>query len=95
MQPVNIRVRDGETLRRIEGIWYRCFDVGCPNFEEARNNRANQWNPAILRWWENKYEKALEEGDELPEGMSYGGVPTTGKRGRAPSDENKKQLKET
>ena len=84
MQFICIKVREGETLKRIDGVWFRCYDTGSSSFEGARANRKRQFSKAYDKFYK-EYEASLDNLEPLPEGMSLGSVPSSGKRGRSPN----------
>lgn len=52
------------TLRLIEGVWYECFDVGCPDFDRAEVNRemlrtGHHPNGSDINVWWRRMEAAI------------------------------------
>ncbi len=51
---------EGWTRRKINGRYYNCRDIGCPNFTGAKQNRERIAGGYALHYWK-LLEQALEE----------------------------------
>lgn len=74
----------GTTYRELDGIIYRCLDVGCPDFAQAEANRERiRSGYATEYWiWLEGVIKTTPRGQPLPSTVPLGEVPSVGRHRR-------------
>ena len=62
-------VEEGKTLRKINGEWVTCQDIGCDDFAKARANRQRIASRYALEYWRRLEDvlEGLRASDALPE----------------------------
>uniref|UniRef100_A0A6M3IPJ9 Uncharacterized protein n=1 Tax=viral metagenome TaxID=1070528 RepID=A0A6M3IPJ9_9ZZZZ len=66
-------MEEGQTRRKIKGEWYICTDVGCTDFQKARENRERIAQRFARHFWERLEETIFltPTNQKLPEEFAH------------------------
>lgn len=79
-----IPIQQGYRHIKVDGLWCKALDIGCPDFEAAEQNRLRQH--ATNQWWEDMehLRDETKQGGKLPAAVpvNWQGPPKTYEEGK-------------